>query len=137
MSLHNHTRLPEMCTIHYDDGYGYFNGSLISGLQNSFRRIDRMFQRVSDSNQCVELMTIYLCYYYFPPCNQTTGEIIPVCSRSCALTLNNENCSALRRIITDILEQDNIVSPGDSCLQTHRSFVNPPQVSEDCLSIES
>ena len=136
MSLSNNTRLPEICTVYYDDGDGYFDGSSISGLQNSFQRIDNMFQRVSDSNQCVELMKSYLCHYYFPSCDQTTGEIVPVCRRSCALTLNNEDCSALRRIVTDILEQENVLSPGDSCLQTHRSFVNPPLVSEDCLAIE-
>jgi len=94
-----------------------------------------MFQRLSDSNQCVELMKSYLCHYYFPSCNQTTLEILPVCRSSCVLVLNNGDCSDLRVVVNN--ELANITSPGETCLKTHRSFGNPPPVSGDCAAIES
>ena len=136
MSLNNCTSLPEMCTTYYVDGNGYFSGGTLNGLQRAFQRISDMFQNVSDINQYVELMTSYLCHYYFPSCDQMTGEIIPVCGNSCTLTLNIEDCSALREIVNYELEQDNITLIGDSCSKTHRSFVNPFSLSENCLSIE-
>ena len=136
MSLRNRSSLPGMCTIYYDDETGYFSGSTLSGLQNALQRISDMFQNISDNNQCVELMTNYLCHYYFPLCDRMTDRIIPVCNRSCALIGNNENCSALRDIANEQLGQDNIIPPGETCLQTYRSFVNLPLVSGDCLAIE-
>jgi len=135
MSLSNRTDLPEMCAIYYDDGDGYFSGSTFSGLQNAFQRISNMVRSESDSNQCVELMKNFLCHYYFPLCNQTTGEIIPVCNHSCTLTLTDEDCSALREIVKGELEQDNVTSPKESCSQAYRSFGNPLSVSKDCFSI--
>ena len=120
---------------YYDDGDGYFSESTLSGLQNAFQRISNMVRSVSDSNQCVELMTNFLCHYYFPLCNQITGEIIPVCNHSCALTLTDEDCSSLREIVNGELEQDNVTSPKESCSQTYHSFSNPSSVSKDCFSI--
>ena len=97
-------------------------------------RISRIFQ--SESNPCVDLMENYLCHYYFPLCNLTTGETTLVCNSSCALLVNNENCSDLRTIANEELEDDDIVPPDDVCLQTHSSYINPPVLSGNCLSIE-
>ena len=81
-------------------------------------------------------MSNYICQYFFPSCNQMTGEITPVCDRTCVLLTNNGNCSTLRRIVNEELERENIASTGDSCTRTYRSFGNPPLVSENCLAIE-
>ena len=72
----------------------------------------------------------------FPVCNLTTGEITLVCRNSCALLENSKNCSELRKIANSELEVKNIVSPGDSCIETYHSYANSPVVSEDCLLIE-
>ena len=86
-------------------------------------------------NSCIELMENYLCHYYFPSCNVTTGEVTPVCRSSCALLANNEDCSELMKYVNGQLTQYN-VAPPDDCRQTYSIYVNPPAVSENCLSIE-
>ena len=82
---------------YYSGSDGYINGSEISGLLEVLQRISDTFQSESD-NVCIELMEHYLCHYYFPSCNMTTGEITPVCSSSCGLLINNEDCSKLMEI---------------------------------------
>ena len=123
-----------LCETYYSGSDGYINGSETSGLLETLQKIIDTLQNEPD-NICVELMENYLCHYYFPSCNMTTGEIIPVCSSSCGLLTNNEDCSELMKIINMQLKQDNVTSPFD-CLQTHHMLINPPKVSENCLSIE-
>ena len=126
-----------MCITYYDDIDGYFSGSSLNRLQEAFQGITETFNSESHSlNPCVDLMLNYLCHYYFPSCNQTDDEITPVCNRTCTFLTNNQNCSVLREIANQELEQHNLLSTGDSCVQTYRSFVNPPPVSENCLAIE-
>ena len=123
-----------MCEKYYSGSDGYINGSEISGLQEAMQRISDTLQNESD-NTCIELMESYLCHYYFPLCNLTTGEITGVCQSSCHLLINNEDCSELVKITNMQLQQYNI-TPHHECLQTHRMFINPPALSENCLSIE-
>ena len=129
------TDLPGFCRKYYNDSEHYINGSIESGLQVVLNEINDMFQ--SDSynlNPCVELMENYLCHYYFPLCNQTTGEITPVCRSSCALLANNEDCSELMMEITN--EKLNQFDSIGNCLQTFRIYENASAVSENCLSVE-
>ena len=123
------------CRSYYSSEDGYFNGSKISGLQTTLQAINDTFQNDTD-NPCVPLMLQYLCYYYFPVCNLTTDEITPVCGSSCTLLANTEDCPELREIANSELERNNVVPPDDSCVQTHRSYVIPPIMSDSCLSIE-
>ena len=113
---------------------GYFIGNETTGLQEALHMINVTFQRELD-NSCIELMENYLCHYYFPSCNVTTGEITPVCRSSCALLANNKDCSELMNYVNGQLKQHNVTPPGD-CGQTYSIHVNPPAVSENCLSIE-
>ena len=126
------------CKRYYNNVDGYFNGSEISDLRMAMSRINDRFQNEHNLNPCGDLMLNFLCHYHFLLCNLMTSEITPVCSSSCALLLNNENCSVLRPIVEEELEKDSIVSPAadDSCLQTHHFNDNPPTVSGNCLSIE-
>ena len=135
VSLNNtSTDLPGFCRRYYNDNEHYINGNIERGLQIILSAINGIFQ--SDSynlNPCVELMENYLCHYYFPLCNQTTGEIIPVCRSSCTLLANNKDCSELMMEITnEMLRCDSI----DNCLQTFRIYENAAAVSENCLSIQ-
>jgi len=134
----NHdSQIPRFCCRFYSASDGYFNGSVISGLQMALNRVNNTFQSDSNNlNPCLDLMEQYLCYYYFPLCNVTTGEIIPVCSSSCALLRNNEDCSHLLKITNEEIEWDNVSLPGDMCTQTYRNYANAPQISTNCISIE-
>ena len=122
------------CAPYYSPGNGHFSGSEISGLQMALSEINRMFQDEHNVSSCMDLMLNYLCHYYFPSCNLTTDEITPVCESSCALLANNENCSKLREIVDEQLEHYN-VTPSSGCLQTYNMYVDPPAVSQNCLSI--
>ena len=127
--------LPAFCRRYYSDSEHFINGSIESGLQVVLNEINDIFQ--SDSynlNPCVELMENYLCHYYFPLCNQTTGEITPVCRSSCALLANSEDCSELMMEITnEKLSQFDAIG---NCLQTFRIYENASTVSKNCLSVE-
>ena len=125
-----------LCQRYYSGSDGYINRSEISGLLEVLQRISDTLQSESD-NACIDLMENYLCHYYFPLCNLTTGEITPVCKSSCGLLINNEDCSKLVEITNMELKQYNI-TPRHECLQTHvhHTFINPPALSENCLSIE-
>ena len=130
-------KIPIFCRRFYSTSDGYFNGTVISGLQMALNRVNNTFQNESNNlNPCLDLMEQYLCHYYFPLCNVTTGEIIPVCSSSCALLRNNEDCSDLLEITNEEIERDNVSLPGDMCIQTYRNDVNAPRISTNCISIE-
>ena len=127
-----------MCTRYYDSAGGYFSGTPLSRLQDAFQGITETFNSEPHNlNPCVDLMLNFICQYYFPSCNQTTGKITPVCNRTCTFFTNNQNCSTLREIANEELELRNILSTGDSCLQTYRPLIDSPPLSENCLAIES
>ena len=129
------TDLPEFCRRYYSDSEHFINGSTNNGLQvRILSKINNIFQSESNNlNPCVELMENYLCHYYFPLCNQTTGEITPVCRSSCALLANNEDCSELVEITNEELSQVDSIG---NCLQTYHNYSGVPAVSEKCLAIE-
>ena len=129
------TDFVRLCERYYGHSDGYFSGNEITGLQEALHKISGTFQSELD-NSCIELMENYLCHYYFPLCNMTTGEITPVCRSSCALLLNNQDCAQLREIADEQLKQHNVTPPGDKCLQAYSTYVNSSAVSENCLSIE-
>ena len=129
------TDFPGFCRRYYNDSEHFINGSINSGSQvQILSEINGIFQGdFYNLNPCVELVENYLCHYYFPLCNQTTGEITPVCRSSCALlTANNEDCVELMEITNEKLSQFDSVG---NCLQTFRNYSHPA-VSENCLSIE-
>ena len=129
------TEFVELCTSYYSPESGYFSSSSeISGLHMALPSINGIFQDDHNLNPCVDLVLNYLCHYYFPSCNLATGEVTPVCDSSCALIANNENCSELREIANEQLKHYN-VTPSSDCRQTYSTYVNPPAVSQNCLSI--
>ena len=96
----------------------------------------------SAADQCVQLLGHYLCHYYFPLCRVTMigqNEIIPPCSSTCSLLINNEECSDLLMIALNVIENITILPDNDSCIMTHRSFnvSDPPDVSPNCIGLES
>ena len=129
--------LPMSCNnvSFYDNDDAVFNGSRINLLP---RVLDMIKRRIESSSnpECAESVQQYLCHYYFPRCNLTTGEIIPVCDSSCELLFNNDSCRGLFTIASQELGRSNIPIPNDTCLRTYRSFnIRPPSVSDECTEI--
>ena len=120
----------------YDNDDAVFNGSRINLLPKVLDRINNRTES-ADNPECAESLQQYLCHYYFPLCNLTTGEIIPVCDNSCELLMENDNCNDLFTIASQELGSSNISIPDTTCLRTHRMFNNrPPSVSDKCSEIE-
>ena len=122
----------------YDISDGVFNESRINNLQRVLDRVilNTINARSVDDPECTESVQQYLCHYYFPRCNLTTGEIIPVCNSNCELLFNNDNCRDLFMLASQELRRINLPHPDESCLRTHRLFNNPPSVSDTCTEIE-
>ena len=86
--------------------------------------------------QCTQLITHYLCHYYFPLCNSDGDQIRPVCSSSCNILLNNKECSNLLMDTLGLIAEQNItlLPEHDSCAMTYRSYPesDQPDVSRFC-----
>ena len=125
-----------LCIPYYSAGNGCYIGNQTNGLSAAMLRIRDTFNDKYNQNQCVDVMLHYLCNYYFPSCNLTTDKITPVCNSSCFLLGLTKDCPELMEYANWELQQHNITPPDGSCNQTYRSYVNPPQMSGDCLAIE-
>ena len=120
----------------YDNEDAVYNGSRINRLPRVLDNIKSLTESANNP-ECAETVQYYLCHYYFPRCNLTTGEIIPVCDSSCELLFDNDNCNELFTIASQELRRSNIPIPDESCLRTHRLFNNrPPPESDKCTEIE-
>jgi len=85
--------LPRLCNQFYDDGY--YNETLRNGLRMLIDDLGMEFAASNDNEPFVNLVLNYLCYYYFPVCNLTTGVVSYTCISSCGLLVNNAVCSSL------------------------------------------
>ena len=126
------------CAPYYSPGNGYVSRSQISNLSAAMLTIKDTFVFDDEYNQnpCVDVMLHYLCNYYFPSCNLTNDRITPVCDSICFILGFTEDCPELMEYTYQELEQNDIAPPDESCNQTYRSYVNPPQMSGDCIAIE-
>ena len=142
MSTNRENDLVRVCRNYYASESGYFNATNKSEIDDALQAVNGRFRNDDNrDNPCVDLMLNYLCHYYFPSCNVATGEITPVCSTSCSLLSNNENCVVLRGIADMRLEEHAVDPPSDSCSVTYLVDDDddddpPPTVSESCLAIE-
>ena len=68
------------------------------------------------------------------------NSVIPVCSNSCNLLLNNQVCSKLLMDTLSYIAEKNITAlpDSDSCAVTHCYFSEPNNaaVNDSCLGIE-
>ena len=132
--------LVRVCRNYYASGSGYFNATNKSEIDDALQAVNRRFRNDDNrDNPCVDLMMNYLCHYYFPSCNVATGEITPVCSTSCSLLSNNENCVVLRGIADMQLGGQAVDPPSHSCSVTYLVDDDDdplPTVTENCLAIE-
>lgn len=141
MKLRRQTRnhlLPKICNNQefYDSNAAVFNGNKTNGLQRTLHKTLTAMNAESTADlECVKSVQQYLCYYYFPLCKRQTGEIMPVCDDSCNLLFSNDNCFALMIVTSQKLSIHNITAPDDSCLSTHRLFVNA-SLSDNCIESE-
>ena len=101
------------------------------------RTIDDISSELSTRNgPCVDLVLRYLCYYYFPVCNQTTGVVAPSCTSSCNLLVNNQECSDFLAEARMRIDQISIPIPDPDCQMTFHTEGQPDEVSDNCIAIE-
>lgn len=109
-------------------------------LHSAFLFVNSSTSTPNNLDQCVQLIEHYLCLYYFPLCRSEDGKILKVCSSTCNLLFNNENCSNLFMNALNYIGEQNItlLPDSDSCATTFRPFVesDQPSVSQKCASIE-
>ena len=141
--------LPRSCVELYNiDGGRPGNGNIdASGVFPGIRRalINELLNDIADlseNHDCVQLVQRYFCDYYYPICDVENGIITPVCSSSCNLLFNNEDCSNLLTEAISMMEDQGFpeVPSDDSCEETLLTLTGPPEptVSVDtCASIES
>ena len=138
----SNSTIPQFCAGFYLNSFdnAYYNGGTLPGIEEA---LNYTLETVSNSNndQCAELIGHYLCHYYYPVCDIDHNEILPVCSSSCNLLFNNEECSDLYTNALNLIAEHNVslVPSNDSCTMTYRSFADSvqPDASEDsCLDIE-
>lgn len=131
--------LPTSCNEFYDSKDSIFNGSRIRGiklaLDNTF---DALNVGSADGSECMKSVQQYFCYYYFPLCKFTAGELIPVCDNSCNMLFNNNDCSNLLMHASRELmrHRRGIPLPDTSCSRTNRRFNPHPSVSVNCTVIK-
>ena len=128
--------LPRSCNNRefYSGDDAVFNGNQIRRLG---RALDMTFNTLNaeTDSECVESVQQYLCYYYFPLCDVTTGGINPVCDSSCESLFENDDCSGVLMLASQELRTHNIPTPNELCTRTHQSFVNTT-ISDECIEIE-
>ena len=128
---------PQTCRSYYAFGEGFFNDTLKGRLRRSLDNITRIFD--GRDSQCVDLILRYLCYYYFPVCDLSTGVVTTSCVSTCNLIVNNQDCSNLLEEARDIINQisANTPVPNYDCTRTYDTISNPTLISEQCREIES
>ena len=149
MYIHLHCRclsptqgngVPEFCADLglYNGDDGYFNGSEILFLWTALNDIfDMLNSNPRNDSDCVEPVQLYLCYYYFPVCDISTGEIFPACDESCDLLFNNNDCLDLMIIAYQEFRLYGLPPlPDESCFPTYRYFNRSASLSDTCTEIE-
>lgn len=141
------SKTPKSCDVFYSGNSVvayYDDGMLPDILEVLDDALDLLsvHSNVSDNyDNCANLIGSYLCHYYFPACLVDKNEILPVCSGSCNLLLNDEECSDLFMVALSFIAENNIthLPDIDSCAMTYRSLPKSDQpnvCNSSCLNIE-
>jgi len=127
--------IPRSCEQYYSQDDGFFNATLRGMIR---RALDNISDELSTRNgPCVDLVLRYLCHYYFPVCNQTTGVVTKSCTTTCNLLVNNQMCSDFLRDASMSMEQIfNIPAPDIDCQMTFATAEQPDEVSDNCIALE-
>ena len=143
-SQRNSTVISKFCDKYYVENFddSYYDKDEVPGIKEILN--DGLFAGYSNASndfyQCTELISHYLCHYYFPVCDMDHDEILPVCSFSCNLIFNNEDCHNLFTNALDLIVEQNItiLPSNESCTATYHPFTgsDKPEVSDFCLDIE-
>jgi len=125
------TGLADSCVNYYDQNDGFINGSLRRTIR---RTLDDIKMNLM-ADPCADMVQQYLCHFYWPVCNLTNGEVIPVCTDSCTSLFNNEECNSILTTAINTLQiRDDL--PSESCYRTTRKLRESHNESTDCISIE-
>ena len=129
--------LPRVCEQFYGEDEGFYNITFMNGLRSVTDNLKTEFSNfLGDADPCVQYVLNYICYYYYPVCNLTTGVVSYACISSCGLLVNNQHCSDLLSLASDRIEDANIPEPEADCGRPARLPEEPTVVAEECISIE-
>ena len=135
--------ISQYCDGFYVDNFddAFYDGGTVPGIKGvlNYGLFAGYSNASSNFNQCMELIGHYLCHYYFPICDMDHDAILPVCSSSCNLMFNNQECLTLFMNALNVIADQNItvLPSNDSCTLTYRSFgSDQPEISHFCLDIE-
>ena len=141
--------VPELCHDYYTFGNGgnnnniaIYDGGILPDTSQALNDALMIINSSTNSHldHCVQLLQSYLCHYYFPTCHVNRNEIYPVCSSSCNLLINHDDCSDLLVTALHIIAEQNItlLPDDDLCVMTYRSFNGSASldVSSNCRSVE-
>ena len=128
--------LPRVCEQFYGEDDGVYNNTFRDGLRIVIDSLETEFSNLGDAESCISFALNYVCYYYYPVCNLTTGVVSYTCRSSCGLLVNIEHCSELLSQASDLIEDANIPGPEADCERPARLPNEPTVVAEECISIE-
>ena len=121
--------IPKQCDLFYSRleilNVTYYEEDIIPNLKSALIDSYTVLPHTSSNfDQCLEIIVIYLCNYYFPICRTDRIEIAPVCSSSCNLLFNNEECLNLFKDALSFIAGNNItvLPDNNSCAMTYRPF---------------
>ena len=88
-----------------------------------------------DYDSCVQLIQQYFCYYYWPVCDEDSGDIFPVCQSSCNLLINNGVCSQLLTTAVNMMREQGFpdIPSDESC---ERTVLYDTTLADTCIFIE-
>ena len=105
--------MPESCHEFYFNNNNiktHYDGSVLPGITKALH--DALLvvnsNTFNDLDQCVQVVGLFLCRYYFPLCRSRRDEIIPVCSSTYNILNNNEECADLLTIALQIIAKQNV-----------------------------
>ena len=140
------SEIPNSCIQFYDfEDFNvmYYDGGVIPYLKEilNYTIFEVYSNASSDLIQCANLIGNYLCHFYFPVCQMNDRGIHPICSTTCNLLFNNEECSSLLINAINLIATYNIttVPDNDSCVTTYRSYAmsdQPDSISNFCFTSE-
>ena len=138
MSQTTRNGLARSCMDYYDQDDGFVNATLRGAVRMTLDMI--IEANLLTLSSCADMVQQYLCHFYWPVCNVTNAEVIPVCSESCVSLFDNEECFMALTNAIEMLQgsiRDNSLSLlPESCDTTTRELMESHIESEDCIVIE-
>ena len=121
-----------MCFNYTSNGIYTYNQSnqITTALANAIEIINGSY--------CREKVMEFLCYYFFPPCENDTSDIVPICEQSCNEHLITGICAShLLNVLTTLNSTDYVNVSVDRLIQEDCPPPHDITVSDNCTLLTS